>query len=208
MKKRYTEEQIIGAIREHEAGAKVEDICRSLSISSGTFYNWRSKYAGLEVNEAKRLRELETVNEYLKPAYNLDSPKRGEWGYTTEDAVIFERPPSSLPIDYVAWEWIFAEKRVYSECIVFRPPNDRFSGIKWKLQKQRLLDIANRKIDELTFAIQMLADNDFEELKNDWEKNDCFFGDPRRQEEHIQRRSDLTYWYTSVFFFDVTQVIA
>ena len=53
MKKRYTEEQIIGAIREHEAGAQVEDICRSLSISSGTFYNWRSKYAGLEVNEAK-----------------------------------------------------------------------------------------------------------------------------------------------------------
>lgn len=54
----------------------------------------------------------ETVNEYLKRAYNLDSPMSGEWGYTTEDAVIFERPPSSLPIDYVAWEWIFVEKRV------------------------------------------------------------------------------------------------
>ena len=66
MKKRYTEEQIIGAIREHEAGAKVDDICRSLSISSGSFYNWRSKYAGLDVNEAKRLRELETENGKLK----------------------------------------------------------------------------------------------------------------------------------------------
>ena len=66
MKKRYTEEQIIGAIREHEAGAQVDDISRSLSISSGTFYNWRSKYAGLEVNEAKRLRELETENGKLK----------------------------------------------------------------------------------------------------------------------------------------------
>jgi len=59
MKKRYTEEQIIKAIKDHEAGAKVDDICRQLSISNGTFYNWRSKYAGLEVNEAKRLRELE-----------------------------------------------------------------------------------------------------------------------------------------------------
>lgn len=48
MKKRYTEEQIIKAIKEHEAGAKVEDICRNLGISNGTFYNWRSKYAGLE----------------------------------------------------------------------------------------------------------------------------------------------------------------
>ena len=66
MKKRYTEEQIIGAIKEHEAGAKVDDICRSLGISTGTFYNWRSKYAGLEVNEAKRRRELESENSKLK----------------------------------------------------------------------------------------------------------------------------------------------
>ncbi len=66
MKKRYTDEQIIRAIKEHEAGAKVEDICRDLGISNGTFYNWRSKFAGLEVNEAKRLRELETENNKLK----------------------------------------------------------------------------------------------------------------------------------------------
>ena len=66
MKKRYTEEQIIKAIKAHEAGTKVDDICRDYSISSGTFYNWRSKYAGLEVNEAKRLRELESENNKLK----------------------------------------------------------------------------------------------------------------------------------------------
>ena len=66
MKKRYTEEQIIKAIKQHEAGAKVDDICRDMGISSGTFYNWRSKYAGLEVNEAKRLRELESENNKLK----------------------------------------------------------------------------------------------------------------------------------------------
>ncbi|CUS47107.1 putative transposase [Idiomarinaceae bacterium HL-53] len=66
MKKRYSEEQIIKAIKEHEAGAKVEDICRRLGVSNGTFYNWRSKYAGMEVNEAKRLRELEAENTKLK----------------------------------------------------------------------------------------------------------------------------------------------
>ncbi len=66
MKKRYTEEQIIKAIKEHEAGSKVDDICRKLNIPTGTFYNWRSKYAGLEVNEAKRLKELETENNKLK----------------------------------------------------------------------------------------------------------------------------------------------
>jgi len=66
MKKRYTEEQIIGAIKRHEAGTRVEEICRELNISSGTFYNWRSKYAGLEVNEAKRLKDLESENNRLK----------------------------------------------------------------------------------------------------------------------------------------------
>ena len=66
MKKRYTEEQMIKAIKEHEADAKVDDICRQLSISMGTFYNWRSKYGGLEVNEAKRLKDLEAENNKLK----------------------------------------------------------------------------------------------------------------------------------------------
>jgi putative transposase len=66
MKKRYTDEQIIKAIKKHEAGAKVPDICRRLNITSGTFYNWRSKFGGLEVSEAKRLRELETENNKLK----------------------------------------------------------------------------------------------------------------------------------------------
>ena len=66
MKKRYTQEQIIRAIKSHDAGRKLEDICRELGIAQGTFYNWRSKYAGLEVNEAKRLKHLELENNQLK----------------------------------------------------------------------------------------------------------------------------------------------
>lgn len=66
MKKRYSEEQIIKAIKDHEAGGKPEDICRRLGISVGTFYNWRSKYAGMEVSEAKRMKELESENNKLK----------------------------------------------------------------------------------------------------------------------------------------------
>ena len=58
--------QIIGVIKQHESGVKVDELCPHLGISNGTFYNWRSKYAGLEVNEAKRLRELESENNKLK----------------------------------------------------------------------------------------------------------------------------------------------
>lgn len=66
MKKRYTEEQIIKAIKRHESGVKVEELCRELNISAGTFYNWRSKYGWLEVNEAKRMKDLESENNKLK----------------------------------------------------------------------------------------------------------------------------------------------
>ena len=66
MKKRFTQEQIISAIKSYEAGRTTEDICRELGIARGTFYNWRSKYAGLEVNAAKRLKSLELENNRLK----------------------------------------------------------------------------------------------------------------------------------------------
>jgi putative transposase len=65
-KARFTEEQIIGILREHEAGAATSDVCRKHGISSATFYKWKAKYGGLEVSEAKRLRTLEDENRRLK----------------------------------------------------------------------------------------------------------------------------------------------
>ena len=65
-RKRFTEDQIIGVLKENEAGAKVDDICRRHAISSATFYAWGKKSGGLEASEAKRLRELEIENAKLK----------------------------------------------------------------------------------------------------------------------------------------------
>jgi putative transposase len=64
--KRFTEEQIIGILKQAEAGVKIADLCRMHGISDATFYNWRKKYGGLEVSEAKRLKELEDENRKLK----------------------------------------------------------------------------------------------------------------------------------------------
>ena len=63
---RFTEEQIIAVLKEHELGAKTTDLCRKHGISEATFYNWKSKYGGMDVSEARRLKALETENAKLK----------------------------------------------------------------------------------------------------------------------------------------------
>lgn len=64
--KRFSEEQIIAVLKEAEAGAKVMDVCRKYNISDATYYNWKTKYYGMEVSELKRLRQLEDENRKLK----------------------------------------------------------------------------------------------------------------------------------------------
>jgi len=65
-KSRFSESQIIGIIKEQEAGARVEDLCRRHGISGTTFYKWKAKFGGIGVSEAKRLRALEDENRRLK----------------------------------------------------------------------------------------------------------------------------------------------
>jgi putative transposase len=63
---RFTEEQIIGILKENEAGAAAADLCRKHGMSAATLYSWKAKYGGLEVTEAKRLKALEDENTRLK----------------------------------------------------------------------------------------------------------------------------------------------
>jgi putative transposase len=68
-KSRFTETQIVKALKEHESGKSTEDICRELGINKATFYNWKKRYGGMESNELKRLKELEEENRKLKAMY-------------------------------------------------------------------------------------------------------------------------------------------
>ena len=65
-RKRFTEEQIIGILREHEAGAKTADLARKHGLSEATLYNWKAKFGGMDVSDARKLRALEEENRKLK----------------------------------------------------------------------------------------------------------------------------------------------
>jgi putative transposase len=88
-KRRYTEEQIIGIMKQYETGIKASDLCREHGISEATFYNWKSKYGGAVMTETQRLRKMEDENRRLKQlvadlSLDLDSLKtiirRNGWG--------------------------------------------------------------------------------------------------------------------------------
>ena len=66
MKKRFSEEQIIAVLKEQEASGKTADVCRRHGISPATFYNWKAKFGGMDVSDAKRLKQLEAENAKLK----------------------------------------------------------------------------------------------------------------------------------------------
>ena len=66
---KFSEQQIVGVLKQAEAGVPVKDLCRKIGISEQTFYNWKAKYGGLGVSELKRLRELEAENARLKKMY-------------------------------------------------------------------------------------------------------------------------------------------
>lgn len=68
-KSRFTETQIFSILKEVDAGIKVETVCRKHGISNATYYNWKSKYGGMEVSELKRIRELEEENAKLKKMF-------------------------------------------------------------------------------------------------------------------------------------------
>ncbi len=68
-KSKFTEHQIVGALKQAESGVPVKDVCRELGVSPATFYQWRSKYGGLEASDLKRIKDLEEENRRLKQMY-------------------------------------------------------------------------------------------------------------------------------------------
>lgn len=135
-------------------------------------------------------------------------PIHGGWGYSLEDAVIIDKSDpivsQGLPFDGVGIEYIFVEKRIYCELIVYRPKDDRYSGIQWKPILQKLMEIGVRKYDVLTFDVTALSDKNWEILKAEWEGPNGYCSPDFNKEEHFKRREALSIHYVAEYWFDIT----
>ena len=132
----------------------------------------------------------------------------GGWGYSPDDAVIIDKNdpvvPKGKPFHGVGLEYVFVEKRIYEELIIFRPKNDRYSGIMWSSLNQKLTSYNDRSYDVLTFEVTALADKDWEELKAEWEGPHGHGSPGFDIGAHIKKRDARTIRYITEYYFDIT----
>ena len=145
---------------------------------------------------------------FLRNAYKLDLPISGGWGYGVNDCVVIDKEDpaaqTGLPFDLLGVENVFVEKRIYAELIVFRPRNDRFSGISWNRTEQSLRDIDGRAFDVLKYQVTAFTDRDWEFLRLDWEQNDAYLSDEAGKVRHAEERSLRECYYNTEFWFDIS----
>ena len=135
-------------------------------------------------------------------------PISGGWGYSQEDCVIINKnDPSvnqSMPFFGVALEYLFVEKRIYEELIIFREPGYKFNGIKWEKLEQNLISKDDRTYDHLRFLVSGHIDKDWEYLQKIFEDNNKFENDDEGFQNHLKENEELLYCYETDFWFDIT----
>src|SRR5262245_4587745 len=148
---RFTEEQIIGMLREQEAGAKTADVCRKYGISGATFYKWKAKYGGLEVSDAKRLKALEDENAKLKKLLaeaELDkamlkeiAAKNGDY-QPSSSLTVLDKPMLCSGATRLAPDWIGRSRRTSSRAADSSSCNSRrspTSPCRWRAAASALV---------------------------------------------------------------------
>jgi len=157
-----------------------------------------------------RIRSEESPREILANDFKSvgEMPIRGGWGYTLDDAVIIDKNDpvvlKGVPFDGVGLERIFLEKRTYEELIIFRPQDDRYSGINWKLVQQTVTDHNHRTYDVLKVEITAFPDKDWEELKAEWEGPNGYGSPGFDLEAHNEKRDSRMIRYITEGYFDIT----
>ncbi len=142
------------------------------------------------------------------PSLEGGLPISGGWGFSKADACIIEKNDPlvdpSMPFHGVGIEHVFVEKRIYEELIIRRKEDERFSGISWELQMQKLIHDDGRIFDMLEFEVSAYHDIDWEELKAEFE-GEMGYGHPDFDiEVHEKKRQEKMVTFTREFWFDIS----
>ena len=155
----------------------------------------------------------------LNPSYNPrevmkdiftsipEFPIHGGWGYSKEDAVVIDKYDSivnqQLPFfDGVSYEYTFLEYRNYLELITSRPDDDRYSMIRYKTLHQEVIAGGDKKYDHITIEVTCLKDEDFDELKKEWEENSE--NENFDHDEHNKKRDTKTIHFEREGWFEIS----
>ena len=135
-------------------------------------------------------------------------PITGGWGYTKDDAVIIDKNgpvvPKGVPFYGVGIEYIFVEKRIYEELIIFRLLGEPYAGIRWELIEQRLESHDGRDYDVLNYEVTAFSEPDWNELKDEWESNNYFNDSLEGFQAHQEKRESKMISYKTEYWFDIT----
>jgi hypothetical protein len=125
------------------------------------------------MREPLQLITKESPRQIIFEDFKIDLPIKGYWGYDIESACIIDRNDSTvsqeMPFNGVAVEYAFVEKRIYEEMVIFRGDDEKYSGIRWDLDKQELLFVNDKPYDKLVFNIVGFTDAVWDELTSRFE---------------------------------------
>jgi hypothetical protein len=149
----------------------------------------------------------ESPRQIILEDFKIDLPISGYWGYNLESACVIDKndPTVSkgMPFDGVGIEYIFVEKRIYEEMIIFRNDHEKYAGIRWDRQAQELLVRDDKTYDKLTFNIVGFSDQVWDELTSRFEEIQKS-GKVELMAELNTYRESKAYRLTREFYFDIT----
>ena len=161
--------------------------------------------------QAPRIQSKESPRDILAADFKSlegELPIGGGWGYSQEDAVIIDKNdpvvPSGMPFDGVEIEYVFVEKRIYEELIIFGPKQERFAGIKCNLLKQRLTEHKGKSYDVLSCEVTALPIKDWEELKAEWHGPGGYGSPGFDADAHLEKAEARKVRYVTDYWFDIT----
>jgi hypothetical protein len=125
------------------------------------------------MREPLQLITKESPRQIIFEDFKIDLPIKGYWGYDIESACIIDKNDSTvsqeMPFNGVAIEYVFVEKRIYEEMVIFRGDDEKYSGIRWDLDKQELLFVNDKPYDKLVFNVVGFTDAVWDELTSRFE---------------------------------------